>query len=129
MGLRLVGGEVQIGEQHLTLPQHGDLGRLRLLHLHDQIGDGEHLRGCVHQGGASRAIGVVGNADAGGGIALDRHLMAVDGELANAGRGKPDAMLVSLDLLWNADPHADLLSGRQRKLSQIRNIVILDIDL
>ena len=37
-GLRLVGGKVQIGEQHLPLPQHRDLLRLRLLHLDDQIG-------------------------------------------------------------------------------------------
>ena len=129
LGLRLVGGEVQIGEQHLTLPQHGDLHGLRLLHLHDKIGGREHLGGAVHHRGAGGAIGIIGNADASGGVALDRHLVAVDGEFANTGRRKPNTVLVRLDLLGNADPHADLLSVGQRELSQIRNIVILDVDL
>ena len=63
------------------------------------------------------------------GVALDRHLVPVDREFANARRGKPNTVLVRLDLPGNADPHTNLLSGRQRKSSQVRNIVILDIDL
>ena len=38
-----IGGQMQVGEQHLPLAQPLALHRLRLLHLHDQVGLGEHL--------------------------------------------------------------------------------------
>ena len=43
--LRLVGGEVQIGEEHLAVAQQRDLLRLRLLHLDHEIGLSEDCRG------------------------------------------------------------------------------------
>ena len=42
LGLRLVGGEMEVGEQDLATPQQGDLGGLRLLDLDDQVGRREH---------------------------------------------------------------------------------------
>ena len=38
-----IGREMQIGEKRLARAQPLDLDRLRLLHLHDHVGGGEHL--------------------------------------------------------------------------------------
>ena len=46
LGQLLVGRQVQVGEQLLTLAEAVVLGRDRLLDLDDQVGAGEHLVGC-----------------------------------------------------------------------------------
>ncbi len=105
LGLRLVGGEVQIGEQHLAWAQQRDLAGLRLLDLDDQLGGAEHRGGGGRDVGADLAIGVVAEADAGAGAALDQDLVAVRDQLARRAGNQADAILVGLDLLGDADQH------------------------
>ena len=113
-GLRRVGGEMQIGEQHLALAQHRDLVRLRLLHLDDHVGGGEHLRrGRRAIARAGRPIGSSSKPMPAPAPCLDQHLMAVMDQLAHAAGHEPDAVFVGLDLLRNADQH-DSLSFRPR---------------
>ena len=114
LGLRLVGGEVQIGEQHLALAQHGDLGGQRLLHLHDHVGIGEHLGRIGGDARPGGAIGVVAEADGARRPLLHAHRMAAHGELAHRIRGQPDAVLVGLDFLGNADAHDRSFSAMQQ---------------
>ena len=105
--LRLVGGEVQVGEQHLALAQHAALGRLRLLDLDDQLGGVEDLlRGREDAGAGGLVLGVV-HADAEAGLRLDRDLVSGGDELVHAGRRQPDAVFVDLDFLRDADAHRD----------------------
>ena len=40
-----VGGQVEVGEEHLPFPHQAELGRLGLLHLADDLGPLPHLRG------------------------------------------------------------------------------------
>ena len=111
---------MQVGEQHLALPQHRALGRLRLFHLDDHVGRLEH-RGRIGQDLGTRGrVRIVADLHAAPGAGLDQHLVAARGQLAHAGRHQPDPVLVRLDLLGYADPHPVLLSVRV--LSMTRNV-------
>ena len=55
---------------------------------------------------ADRAVGVVGERAAPARAGLDDHVVTALDELARAGRREGDAVLVRLDLLGDADPHA-----------------------
>jgi len=101
LGLFGVGSKVQIGEQHLSAAQAGDLLRLRLLHLHDHLG-GEHIDRDLRPRGA---IGVVGKADSCAGTRLDQHRVTMGHEFPHTSRGQAHAVFVGLDLLGDADAH------------------------
>ena len=105
LGLGLVGGEVEVGEQDLTGPQHGDFGGLRFLDLNDQVGRLEQGGRRVGNRCAGRSIGVVTEADAGSGIMFDADGVAELDEFPDAGRGQTDAVFMGLDLFRNADFH------------------------
>ncbi len=96
---------MQVGEQNLARAQHGDLGRLRLLDLDDQVGRREHRAGRFDDRRAGRAVGFIARPDAGAGIVLHDDLVAVLDQFTNTGRGQPHAIFVGLDFLWNADLH------------------------
>ena len=100
---------MQIGEQHLALAQPCDLHRLRLLHLHDQVGGGKNLVRTIEHPCASGTISVIGDADAGSGIAFHDDVVTQQDQLARPGRAQADPVLVGLNFLWNADFHATLL--------------------
>ena len=106
-GLRAVGREMQVGEQHLPAPELLALDRERLLHLHDQFGAAEYSVGIFHDLGARRAVVGVGEARAKSCSGLDQHLMALFGKLAHRRRHQADAVFVVLDLLRHADDHGD----------------------
>ena len=108
LGLRTVGGEVQVGEQDLGRAQHATLGELRLLDLHDHVGLGEDLFGGIGDGGTGTDIGVVGKADPGTGLRLDQDVVAVMDEFAHRGRDQADPVFVGLDFLRYADAHRSL---------------------
>ena len=110
-GLRLVGREVQIGEQHLAVAQTRDLGRLRLLDLDDHVGLGEHLGAVGRDARADRLIVAVVETAAGAGVVLDQHLVALVDQLAHARRHQADPELECLDLLRHADAHGVSPSG------------------
>ncbi len=64
----------------------------------EHILDGRNLR-------ARRDVGVVAEADAGSGAALDDHLVAVMHQLAHAAGDEADAVFVRLHLFRHADQH------------------------
>ena len=97
---------MQVGEQDLAGAQHLALGELRLLHLHDHVGAVEDfLRGRddLRAGGGVRRVV---DADARTGRALHEHLMTGRDQLTHTRRHQADAVLVILDLLRDADAHA-----------------------
>ena len=109
LGLRLVGGQMQVGEQDLLVAQHGDFAGLRFLHLHDHVRGGEDRCGGLHDQRAGIAVGVVGQASAGAGAGLDGDDVAVAREFPCAGGGQADAVFMCLDLLGNTNMHATAL--------------------
>ena len=105
-GLRLVGGEVQIGEEHLPRAQHRALGQLRLFHLHDHVGRREYGSGRRQDLRTGSAVFVIGATDTEAGTRLDEHLVAGVDELTDRAGDEPHAVLVHLDLFGYADFHA-----------------------
>jgi hypothetical protein len=108
-GLRLVGREVQIGEQQVARLQHRDLGRLRLLHLHDHIALREDGRGIGSDRGAGIDIILILEVDAKAGAGLKRNLMARGGQFGDGCGGQAHAIFVILDFPGNTDAHDHLL--------------------
>ncbi|MCY1170954.1 hypothetical protein D9M73_110440 [compost metagenome] len=104
-GLRLVGGEMEIGEQQVARLQQRDFARLRFLDLHDHVRLREHAGGVGQDRCAGRDIVRIAEIDAETGTGLHDHLMARSGEFSDRGRGEPDAIFVILDFLGNADAH------------------------
>ena len=105
VGLGGVGRKVEIGEEHLVGPQHGALGRLRFLHLHDHLGRAKNLRRVIHHLGTGALVVLVEEPDLSPGVLLDHDLMAMLHELAHTAGRNADAVLVDLGLLGNADEH------------------------
>ena len=101
------GGQVQVGEEDLTLaePEARVLLLDRFLHPEDHVGLGPHLHRVVHDlgpGGDELGVGYRG-ADSGASFDIDD--VAGSGELAHAGRGDCHPVLVRLDLLGDPDDH------------------------
>ncbi len=119
--LRLVriGREMQVGEQDLPVAQHLALDRLRLLHLDDHVGGGEHLGRGSGDFRARLAVRVVVHSDALTGVVLDDHLVAVRHRFAHAARHEADAIFENLDFLGDADAHGICsgLGAGQRRLA------------
>ncbi len=112
---RLVGGDVEVGEEDEPLAQPRVLGRDRLLHLEQQLGLAPDLVDRRRSARRPRSYCVVREGAARPRRRLDEHLVAALDELARAGRRQRDAVLVGLDLLGDADPHGarhDTASGR-----------------
>ena len=97
-------GQVQVGEQHLPLPQEGDLGGLGLLHLHHHGALVDRL-GAVHETRSGPLVGAVQMADAGPRAALHPHLVPPFHEGVDARGGEADAKLLFLDFLGDTDAH------------------------
>src|SRR5207237_5157765 len=95
--------EVEVGEEGPPLAQHGDLLRLRLLHLQHELGPLEDIPRLGHDGRALCRVLLVGDQAAVAGAGLDDRLVAVDRELAHARGRDRDAVLVRLYLGWDAD--------------------------
>ena len=77
---------MKIGEQDLVRLEPAIFDRLRLLHLDDHVGVGEHGLGCRQDAGARLLVrGVVGE-DAGASARLHYDLMAARDQLANRAR-------------------------------------------
>ena len=105
IGLGGIGREVEIGEEHLVGPQHGALGRLRLLHLHDHLGGAENLSHVGRHLGAGALVVLVEEPNLRACVLFDHDPMAVLHELAHASGRDADTVLVDLGLLGNADEH------------------------
>ena len=93
-GLRLVGGEVEVGEQDVARLEQRDLLRLRLLDLDDHVGRLEHRGGVGKDRRAGLLVAAVGAVDAHAGRGLDEHLMPGGDQFGDRGRGQSDAIFV-----------------------------------
>ena len=101
---RLVGGDVQVGEEDEALAQPAVLGRDRLLHLQQQLRAAPDLVDRRDPGAVRLVVGV-GELAPRAGAGLDDDLVAALDELARPGRRQRDAVLLGLDLLGDADAH------------------------
>ena len=104
-GERLIGSEVEIGEEEQVLPQPVILLRDRLLHLHDHVGLTPHLVGGIDHGGALGDVVLVADRRADTGILLDEDVVAVGHQFVDPDRRDADAIFVVLDLSGDTDPH------------------------
>ena len=104
-GLRRIGGEMQVGEQHLAFAQAGALGGLRFLDLDDHRG----LRKDLLCGGQDlrprREIIGIGEARSDARAGFDQHLMAMRDSLTRRIGGHADAVFLRLDLFRASDFH------------------------
>ena len=114
VGAGLVGGQVQVGEQHLVLAHAVVLLGDRLLDLEHQVAGGPHVVGGVEDLRAGGDVVLVRDRRADAGVALDEHLVAVADQLVHAGRGDRHPVLVVLDLAGDADLHGCLADGREK---------------
>ena len=96
---------MQVCEQDLAVAQHLALDRLRLLHLDDHVGCGEHLGRRRDDPRTGAAVRVVVHADALPRVVLDDDLVAVLHRFAHAARHETDAVLEHLDFLGDTDAH------------------------
>ncbi len=105
LGQPPVGGEMEIGKEHLTGAQKPVLARQRLLDLDHEIGASIDLLGRIDEFRPRAAIVLVVEAGTRTGTPLDEHPVAVVGELAHARGREPDPVFMRLDLPGNADEH------------------------
>ena len=109
---RTVGRQVQISEQHLARSQQRVLGRLRFLHLHQQLRLFEHPRVPVHQQCAGLLVIAVGIARARARAAFDDHPVPALGELVGRRGQERDAIFLVFDFPGDADDHARVVSPK-----------------
>ena len=83
---RLVGRDVQVGEEHEPLAERGVLGLDRLLHLEQQLGRLPRPRRRTTIRAPTARVRLVGERAAGAGAGLDHHLVAA---LARARARRP----------------------------------------
>jgi hypothetical protein len=100
----LARSEVEVGEEDESFAQELVLRRQRLLDLEQELGLTPHVFGRGDRRADSLVL-VVGERAAVPGLVLDQHVVAALHELARAGRGQRDPVLVRLDLLDDADLH------------------------
>ena len=101
----LVGGEVEVGEDELTLPHVRPFALDRLLHLHDHLAVAPHRRGIGRDLRADR--GVASSREAAAQPAPVSTSTECPAPISDLGAGghERDAILVGLDLFRNADFH------------------------
>ena len=105
LGLRLVGGEVEIGEQDVPRLEQRDLLRLRLLDLDDHVGRLEHRRRVGKDLRAGLFIGLSGQSMPLPALVSTTTSWPCGDQLGDRGRRQPDAIFVDLDLLRHPDAH------------------------
>ena len=101
----LLGGQVEVGEQHQALAEVRVLGGDGLLDLHDHVGPAPNGGRVLDEAGAG--LGVFGVRDAGADARAVLHQdgVALPGELVDAGGRHGDPEFVVLDLLGNTNDH------------------------
>ena len=99
---------MQVGEQRQARAHAVVLLRDRLLDLEHHVGDAPHFVRVWDDGGAGGDVRVVGELGARARALLQVDLVAVADQLAHAGGGDGDAVLVVLDLAGDADLHGVL---------------------
>jgi hypothetical protein len=105
VGELLVRGEMEVREDELVLPHVRPFDLDRLLHLHDHLAVLPHRRRIRRDLRAHFDVVVIGEAAAETTAGLDEHRMSSANQHLCARRHECDAILVCLDLFWNADFH------------------------
>ena len=95
---------MQVAEQDLPIAQQGQLCRLRLLYLEDQVGFINRCR-IGTDAGAGGFVGGIRKADGLTGAALNQDLVAGAGELRHTRRRGGHPVFLLLDLLRDTDAH------------------------
>ena len=103
LGQRLVGGEVEVGEQHLPLGHPVVLLGDRLLDLEHHLRLAPHVIGRVDDRRARGDVLGVTDLRADTGVLLDAHLVAVGHQLVHPDGRDRHPVLVVLDFLGYAD--------------------------
>src|SRR3990170_3636149 len=101
----LIGGKVEVGKHDLSAAQPPQLGRLRLLDLHDHVGLGVDFLGAGGHFGPVLEVVVVGQPRADSRHGLDQHAVPGPGQLLDPHRQQSHAILVAFDLLRHSDDH------------------------
>ena len=99
---RLVGGDVQVREEHEPFAEPGVLLRNRLFHLEQELRLGPYLVDGHDLRAGARILAVRERAAFARGR-LDEHVVPPPHELVRACRRQRDAVLVGLDLLGDPD--------------------------
>ena len=99
------GRKMKVGKQGLTRPHELELRRLRLLHLHDEIGPAEDVPSGVDKGRAGGSVGLVGKPRAQARGSFHDHLVASPHEFLGTHWQEADAVFVPLRLPRNPDDH------------------------
>jgi hypothetical protein len=99
------GGEVEVGEEDKAGAQEGVLGGEGFFYFYDEVGAVKEPGVVVLQIGAGGGVVFVAIAGAEAGGALDEDLVAALYKLVDAGGEQADAVLLVLDLAWDADDH------------------------
>jgi hypothetical protein len=124
-----IGGQVQVGEDDLALPDQVVLGGQGLLDMHDHVGRIEDRLGRVDQLGPGLDVGLVGKAAAGTGHFLHQHRVAVVDHHLDARRGHAHPVLLRLDLFEYSDFHlflpCMLLSPFACKIIQLIDLLLI----
>ena len=124
-GLRLVGSEMQIGEQHLFRAQPLAFVQQRLLHLDHQVGGEGFLNRPDARSGT--AVVVIGKPGTDTGARLHDRIGAGRGEFRNRFGRQADPVLVDFDFPWDPDSHGCLFrgnSGRSLYPSRHRKLLL-----
>ena len=108
------GGEVEVREEQLVLAHQRELGRDRLLDLHDHVGAAPDLFARRDDLRARLDVLLVGDAEPRPAPCSTSTVWPRCTEHRDAGRGHADAKLLGLDLFGNADAHVD---GAQYRLA------------
>jgi hypothetical protein len=116
---RLIGGDVEVREEHEPFSQPRILGLDRLLDLEEQVGPTPRLvdRDDV---GARALVLLVGEGAALPGRRLNEDLMSALDQLAGARRGERHAVFVGLDLFRNTDSQSPKTLSRRRNCTKPR---------
>ncbi len=99
----LVGGEVEVGEERLARPQHGDFHRLGLLDLHDQVRCCKDFRRSINDAAAGLFIFAGKESGSDPCIAFHENSVAVFDELPGGGRREGHAVFLGFDFTGDAD--------------------------
>ena len=105
LGQMPVGREVEVGEERLAAADQGELLRLRLLHLHHEVGFPEHVGRAVNERRTRGGVGLVGEAGAGARTVLDEHGVPRADEFFGGHGKQGHAVFVPLRLPWHTDDH------------------------
>ena len=105
VGQRSVGGEVEVGEHHLTVAHHRPLAGLGLFHLHDHVGLLEHHRRTVDHLRADRRVVLVQKARVAARPRFHQHPVTSPNKLIGTHRRHTHAILVCFCFLGYPDNH------------------------